>query len=180
MSEVHCHILNHWWFSLEVVLFFISVHFDVTGTRNTFQGIWRCITLNILSQKVERSRMYSLYSAHVMSCHCCMFTEHHHFNTFGIEWDRNIIITIIPDHLSHAQCRRLVYFSFTKLRRQPNGHVTAATAHYHVSRAAALVLEIYLSYYNLLTQATIPILNWLEEQIKLLICLNHSTQHDHP
>ena len=124
--------------------------------------------------------MYSLYSAHVVSCHCCMFTEHYHFNIFGIEWDRKIIITIISDHLSHAQGRWLVYFSFTKLKRRPNGHVTAATAHYHVSRAAALVLEIYLSYCHLLTQAIMPIFNWFEEQIKLLICSNHSTQHDHP
>ena len=33
--EAHCHIINHWCSSLEV----FSVHFDVTGTRNTFQGI---------------------------------------------------------------------------------------------------------------------------------------------
>ena len=95
-------------------------------------------------QNVERSRMCSLYSAHVMSCHCCMFTEYYHFNIFGIEWDKNIIIAVISDHLSHAQGRWLVYFSFTKLKRRPNGHVTAATAYHHVSRAAALVFEIYL------------------------------------
>ena len=77
--------------------------------------------------------MYSLYSAHVLSCHYSMFREHHHFNIFGIEWDGNIIITVISDHLSHAQGRWLVYFSFTKLTRRPNGHVTAATAHYHQS-----------------------------------------------
>ena len=125
-------------------VFRISVHFDVTGTRNTFlQGIQKCITLNILTQKVERIRMYSLCSArHVMSCHCCMFTEHYNFNIFGIEWDKNIIITVISDHLSHAQGRWLVYLSFTKFKRRPNVHVTAATAHYHISRAAALVLEI--------------------------------------
>ena len=39
--------------------------------------------------------MYSLYSAHVMSCHCCMFTDHYHFNILGIEWDR------IYHHNSH-------------------------------------------------------------------------------
>ena len=45
-------------------VFRISVHFDVTGTRNTFlQGIQKCMTLNILIQKVERIRMYSLCSA---------------------------------------------------------------------------------------------------------------------
>ena len=130
-----------------------SYHFEITGTRNTFQGIWKCITLNILIQNVERSRMYSLYSAHVMSCHCFMFAEHYHFNIFGIEWDRSIIITVISDHLSHVKGMWLVYFSFTKLKRRPNGHVAAATAHYHVSRAAALVLEICLSYHHLLTQA---------------------------
>ena len=140
----------------------------------------KCITLNILIQNVERSRIYSLYSAHVMSYHCCMFTEHYHFNIFGIEWDRNIIIRVISDHLSHTQGRWLVYISFTKLKRRPNGHVTAATAHYYVSRAATLALGIYLVYYHLLTQAMMPILNWLEEQIKLLSCLNHSTQHNHP
>ena len=107
--------------------------------------------------------MYSLYSAHVMSSHCCMFTEHYHFNIFGIEWDRNIIITVISDNLSHSQGRWLLYFSFTKLKRRPNDHVTAATAHYYISRAAVLVLEIYLSYYHLLSQAIMPILNWLEE-----------------
>ena len=42
--------------------------------------------------------------------------------------------------------------------------MTAATAHYHVSKAAALVAEIYVSYYHLLTQAIMPIMNWLEEQ----------------
>ena len=68
VSEAHCHIINHWYSSLEAV-FLISVHFDVTGTRNIFQGIWKCITLYILIQNVEISRMYSLYSAHVMSCH---------------------------------------------------------------------------------------------------------------
>ena len=160
-------------------VFFISVHSDVTGTRDTFQGLQKYITLklNISIQNVERSRMYPLYSAHVTSCHCFMFTEHYHRNIFGIEWDRNIIIKVISDHLSHAQGRWLVYFSFTKLERRPNGHVAAATAHYHVSRPVALVLEIYLSYYHLLTQAIMPILNWLDE---LLICLNHSTQRDHP
>ena len=121
---------------------FSSVHFDVTGTRNTFQGIRKMYNINVLIQNVERSKMYSLYSAHVMSYNCCMFTENHHFDIFGIEWDRNIIMTVISDHLSHALGRWLVYFSFTKLKRRPNGHVTAATAHYYVCRAAALVLEI--------------------------------------
>ena len=146
--ETHCHIINHWCSSPEVFFFLISVHFDVTGTRNTFQGIHIFITLNILIQNVERSRMNSLYPAHAMLCHSCMFTENYHFNIFGIEWDKNIIITVISDHLSHAQGRWLVYVSFTKLKLRPNGHVTAATAHCHVSRAAALVLEIYLSYYS--------------------------------
>ena len=165
VSEAHCHIIDHWC-SLEVAFFFISVHFDVAWTRNTLYKndiyIYKCITLNILIQNVERIRMHSLYWAHVMSCHCCMFAEHYHFNIFGIEWDRNITITVISDHLIHAQGRWLVYFSFTNLNRRPNGHVTAA------------------SYYHLLTQAIMPILNWLEDQIKLLICLNHSTQHDRP
>ena len=35
VSESHCHILNHWCSSVEV----FSIHFDVTGTRNTFQWI---------------------------------------------------------------------------------------------------------------------------------------------
>ena len=38
VSEARCHIINHWCPSLGLVLF-ISVHFDVTGIRNTFQRI---------------------------------------------------------------------------------------------------------------------------------------------
>ena len=124
--------------------------------------------------------MFLLYSVHVVSCHCCMFTEHYHFNIFGNEWDRKIIITVISDHLSHAQGRWLVYFSFTELKRRPKSHVAAATAHYYNSRAAVWCLKSVWSYYHLLTQAIMPILNWLEEQIKLLICLNRSIQRDHP
>ena len=139
VSEAHCHMINHWCSSLEV--FFLSI-LTSQGPGIHFKGYEKCITSNILIQNVERSKMYSLYSAHVMSCHCCMFTENHHFDIFGIEWDRNIIITVISDHLSHALGRLLVYFSFTKLIRRPNGHVTAVTAHYYVCRAAALVLEI--------------------------------------
>ena len=115
-------------------------HRDGPGIH--FKGYRKCITSNILIQNVERSKMYSLYSAHVILCHCCIFTESHHFDIFGIEWDRNIIIRVISDHLSHALGSWLVYFSFTKLIRRPNGHVTAATAYYYVCRAAALVLEI--------------------------------------
>ena len=139
VSEAHCHIINHWCSSLVEV--FLSI-LTSQGPGIHFNGYKKCITSNILIQNVERSKMYSLYSAHVMSCHCCMFTENHHFDIFGIEWERNIIITVISDHLSHALNRWLVYFSFTKLIRRPNGHVTAATVHYHVCRAAALVLEI--------------------------------------
>ena len=139
VSEAHCHIINHWCSSLVEV--FLSI-LTSQGPGILFNGYKKCITSNILIQNVERSKMYSLYSAHVMSCHCCMFTENHHFDIFGIEWERNIIITVISDHLSHALNRWLVYFSFTKLIRRPNGHVTAATVHYHVCRAAALVLEI--------------------------------------
>ena len=121
--------------------FFLSI-LTSQGPGIHFKGYRKCITSNILIQNVERSKIYSLYSAHVILCHCCMFTENHHFDIFGIEWDRNIIITVISDHLSHALGRWLVYFSFTKLIRRPNGHVTAATAHYYVCRAAALVLGI--------------------------------------
>ena len=88
--------------------------------------------------------MYSIYLARVISCHCCTFTEHYNFIIFWIKWDRNIIITFICDHFSHAKCRWLVIFSFTNLKCCPNVHVTAATAH-HVSRAIALALEIFLS-----------------------------------
>ena len=122
-------------------VFFLSI-LTSQGPEIHFKGYEKCITSNVLIQNVERSKMYSLYSAHVMSYNCCMFTENHHFDIFGIEWDRNIIMTVISDHLSHALGRWLVYFSFTKLQRRPNGHMTAATAHYYVCRAAALVLEI--------------------------------------
>ena len=74
-----------------------------------------------------------------------MFTEKIYFSTFGIKWDRAIITTVISDHLSHAQGRWSVYFSFTNLKYRSNGYVTVATAHHHISRAAPLVLEIYLS-----------------------------------
>ena len=139
VSEAYCHIINHWCSSLQV--FFLSI-LTSQGPGIHFKGYEKCITSNILIQIVERSKMYSLYSAHVMSCHCCMFTENHHFDIFGIEWDRNIIITVISDHLSHALGRWLVHFSVTKLIRRPNGRVTAVTAHYYVCKAAALVLEI--------------------------------------
>ena len=47
-----------------------------------------------LIQNVERSIMYSLYSAHVMSSHRCMFTENYHFKIFGNKWGRNMKITV--------------------------------------------------------------------------------------
>ena len=76
---------------------------------------WRCLFLSILAlhgpgihfkgykniwnikkliQNVERSIMYSLYSAHVMSSHRCMFTENYHFKIFGNKWGRNMKITV--------------------------------------------------------------------------------------
>ena len=82
VSEAHCHILNNWCSSLEV--FFLSI-VTSQGPGIHFKGYKKCITSNILIQNVERSKMYSLYSAHVMSCHCSMFTENHHFDIFGIE-----------------------------------------------------------------------------------------------
>ena len=92
--------------------------------------------VKILIQNVERSIMYSLYSAHVMSCHCWMFTENYHFKIFGSKWGRNMMITVISSHLSHAQGRWPEYFLFTNLKGRSNGHVTAATAHHHVGRVA--------------------------------------------
>ena len=147
MSGARCHVISHWCSFVEVLLF-IFVDFDVTGTRNTYQNVWQ---FKILIQNFGRSRMHSLYSVHVMSCHCSMFTENYHFSIFGIKWNRDIVITAISDHLSHAQGRGLVYFLFTNLECRSNGHVTAATAHHHVSRVVPLVLEIYLSYYHFLT-----------------------------
>ena len=138
--------------------FFLSI-VTSQGPGIHFKGYKKCITSNFLIQNVERSNMYSLYSAHVMSCHCCMFTENHHFDIFGIEWDRNIIITVISDHLSHALGRWLVYFSFTKLIRRPNGHVTVVTADYYVYKSGCSGAWS-LSYYLLLKQTIMPILNW--------------------
>ena len=116
---------------------------------------------------------------------CTRYTQHISCHVTALCLQNTISSTYldlsdISDHLSHAQGKWLVYFSFTKLKLRPNIHVTAATAHYHVSKVTALVLEIYQSYYHLLIKAFMQILNWLEEQIKLLFCLNHSTQHDHP
>ena len=96
----------------------------------------KSMKVKILIQNVERSIMYSLYSAHVMSCHCCMFTENYHFKIFGSKWGRNMMITVISGHLSHAQGRWPEYFLFTNLKGRSNGHVTAATAHHHVGRVA--------------------------------------------
>ena len=163
VSEVRCHMIKHWC-SLEML---ISVRLTSHGTGIHFKGYKNAWKLKVLIQNVERSRMYSLYSAYVMLCHCCMFTENYNFNICGFEWDRKIIITVFSDHLNHAQCRRLVYFSFTK-KRWPNGHVTAATAHHHVSRVAALVLQIYLNYHHLLTHAIMPIFNWFEKTIQAI------------
>ena len=157
VSEAHCHIINYWCFSLEV--FFLSI-LTSQGPGIHFKGYRKCITSNILIQNVERSKMYSLYSVHVMSCHCCMFTENHHFDIFGIEWDRNIIITVISDHLSHAISRWLVYFSFTKLIRH-----TPTKWSCDCCNSTLLCLQSgcsgawNISYYHLLTQAIMPILN---------------------
>ena len=86
-----------------------------------FKGYENAWKLNILVQNFEISRMYSLYSAHVMSYHRCMFTEKNHLNIFGIKWDRNIIITVISNHLSHAQGSWPVYFFLlTNLKCHPN------------------------------------------------------------
>ena len=54
--------------SLEVVLF-IFVHFDITGTRNTFKGYKNVWKLKITIQNFERSRIYSLYTQHLSTCH---------------------------------------------------------------------------------------------------------------
>ena len=108
----------------------------------------------------------------------CMFTENYHCSIIGIKWNRNIVITVISDHLSHAQGRGLVYFLFTNLERRSNGHVTAATAHHHVSKAVPPVLEIYLKLLSFPDTGNYAnSLSWLEKQIKLLICVNHSIQH---
>ena len=65
-------------------------------------------------------------------------------NILGFEWDRNIIVTVISDHLNHAQgCwLRLVYFSFTNWKQRPNGPCDCCNCTYHVNRATALALEI--------------------------------------
>ena len=143
VSETYCHMINHWCSCLEVV--FISVHFDWRHRDQEYisTDIKMYENQKILIQNFERSRMQSLYPGtlqHVMSCHCCIFTkskniQKNHFNIFEIEWDRNIIISVMPK----------AHFSFKNLRRRPNDQVTAAAAHLYVSRAAALLPEIYLS-----------------------------------
>ena len=165
------------YFPLLEALLLISVHFDVTGTRNLFQRYKNVWKWEILIQNFERSRMYSLYSEHVMSYHRCMFAENYHFNIFRIKWDRNIKITVICDHFSHAQGRWPVYLLFKNLKCRSNGHVTAATAHHHVSRAAPPVLEIYLSYYHFLTHAIMPVLSmaWKTNQTVALCQSFNST-----
>ena len=181
MSEVPCHIINHWCSSLGVVLF-ISVHCDVTGTRNTFQRIYKCMKVKKFDSECWK-KYYVL--AHVMWCHRSMFTENHHFKIFGSKRGRNMMTTVISGHPSHAQGRWPVYFWFTNLKCHSNGHVTAATAHHLIimltGQLLEIVREIYISYYHFLTHALMPVLSsGFEKQIKLLICVNHSIQHVHP
>ena len=140
VSEAHCRMINPQCSCIEEVLF-TSIHFDVTWTRGTFQIDKSVKIKNSELWKNERSMVYLLYSAHVTSCHCRIFTESCYFNIYGNEWVRNVIITVISDNLSHAQCRWLVNFSLTESRRRPNGHMNVATAH-HVSRSATLVRVI--------------------------------------
>ena len=54
--------------SLEVVLS-IFVHFDITGTRNTFKGYKNVWKLKISIQNFERIRIYSPYTQHLSTCH---------------------------------------------------------------------------------------------------------------
>ena len=79
------------------------------------------------------------------------------FNIFGIDWNRNIIITVIADHFSHAQGRWPVYFSFTNWKSDQIA-TWLPQLHIIMSIIAVLAIEIYLNYHHLLTHAIIPIL----------------------
>ena len=102
--------------------------------------------------------------ARLSTCH--LMSPLYVFNIFGIKCDRNIIITVISDHLSHDQDSWPVYFLFANLMCRSNGHVTAATAHHRVNRAAPLLLEIYLSYHAIMPVLSIGLKNksnfWFE------------------
>ena len=58
VSEAHCHIINHWCSSLG---FFFSVHFDVTGTRNTFQRIWKMYNIKHFNSEQGWGQVKYLY-----------------------------------------------------------------------------------------------------------------------
>ena len=154
---------------------FISVHFDATGTRNTFQRIWKYMKSDFFIQNFERRRMHSLYS--VMSCNCCMITKKHkknHINIFRIEWDRNIIITVISDHLSYAKGRCLVYISFTNLN-------VNKMAVWLLQQHNIMLAEQCTSAWNLSNLSFLDTENYAyEKTTKQLICANDLIQHGHP
>ena len=145
--------------------------------------------MNFLIQNFDRSRMYSLYSAHVMCCHRCMFTENYNFNIFRIKWDSNFMITVISDHLINAQGRLSVYFFIHKLKMSLKWPCDCCKLlQQHIIMLAGLLLwclkslsiyiyiVIIISWHMQLCQFSQ--LAW--KKIKLLICVNHSIQYAHP
>ena len=161
VSEVRCHKTKHLCSCLEVMLV-IPIHTDVSWTREAFERYRNVWKLKLWIWYLESSRMYSPYVAHVIWGHCCSFTENYYFKIFGIGWDRNTIITVIYLWSSQSCPMQVIgLFFIHKLKKhRPNGHMTAATAHHHVSRAAALALEIYLSCLSSsLDNAIMPVLS---------------------
>ena len=79
------------------------------------------------------------------------------FNILGIEWDRNIIISVIAAHLSHAQGRWLVYFSFASWK---SDQMAMWLLQLHTIVSTAWLIRAWnLSCHHLLTHAIIPIIS---------------------
>ena len=85
----------------------------------------------------------------------CLFLS---FNIFGIEWDRNIIITVISVHLSHAKSRWPV-FLIHKLKTATKWPCDCCNCTSSCQQCGCCSDEIYRSYHHLLTHTIIQIIS---------------------
>ena len=131
-----------------------------------YKNAWN---LHILIQNFERSGMCSLYSAHVMSCHVTTaYLQKTIISTY---------ITVISDHHSHAQ--GLFFIHKIKMPTKcPCDFCNSTSSCLQDHCSSAWNLSKLLSFPDTCNHANS--FNWLGKQMKLLICLNDSIQHDHP
>ena len=160
--EARCYITNHWCYSLEV-LFYISVRFDVT-----FQTICHVKSLLCVYRKLSFQQTWD-WLIYIYIIYIYIYTYIY------------IIKTVVSGHFSSAQGMWLVYFSFTTLKRQPNGTKWQCDC---CNSTPSCQQGGCFSTWNLLESSSsldtcnpAKSLNWLEKQIKVLI---HPIQHDHP